>query len=42
MMTTYSIFSLSYFHFWLDLTWIVLSFLPLYFNRVNLHADPLG
>ena len=41
-MTSYSIFWLSYFHFWFDLTWVILSFLPLYANRVNLYADPLS
>ena len=39
---TYVIFWLAYFHFWLDLTLVVLSFVPLYFKRVYLHEDPLG
>ena len=39
---TYVIFWLAYFHFWIDLTLVVLSFVPLYFKRVYLHEDPLG
>ena len=35
-------FWLGYFNFWFDLTWLGVSFLPLYFNRVYLHGDPLG
>ena len=36
------IFCLSYFHFWVALTWSILSFVPMYANRVYLHNDPPG
>ena len=42
MLSGHIFFWLGYFNFWFDLTWVILSFLPLYANRVNLHADPLS
>ena len=41
MLLTYMIFWLGYFRFWLDLSLVILSFLPLYFKRVYLHGDPI-
>ena len=41
-MIVYTIFWLGYFRFWVDLTWVILSCLPVYANRIYLHADPLG
>ena len=42
MMNGCLFFTLGYFNFWVDLTWIVVSFLPMYANRVYLHGDSLG
>ena len=42
ILLTYVIFWLGYFHFWIDITLVVLSFVPLYFKRVYLHGDPLN
>ena len=36
------VFCLGYFRFWVDLTCSILSFVPMYANRVYLHRDPLG
>ena len=41
-MICYIIFLLGYFRFWVDLTWVILSFLPVYANRIYLHGDPIG
>ena len=39
--TGYVFFWLGYFRFWIDLTWLVVSFVPMYANRVILHGDTI-
>ena len=42
ILLSYMFFWLGYFHFWLDLSCVIVSFLFMYANRVYLHGDTAG